>query len=183
MSSPISQATSPRVKSPRTERQTPHKGAADDLEKIKEDSAESFLEVHNQDGMVLVVPLTHEEKVLKDQTINPIFSHYNMNPATQSVGTQSIVYSNNDEKLTHHDLKDSSHIIKPNPSRVVLSKKQQQSNASFSRVSGPPVLLSPRVSNGDLSQNMDMSGENQGEDGTITFNDLQEAQFRENRYL
>lgn len=59
----------------------------DDLEKIKEDSAESFLEVHNQDGMVLVVPLTQEEKVLKEQTINPIFSSYNKNPATQSVGT------------------------------------------------------------------------------------------------
>ena len=58
VASPVSEATSPLVKSPRTERQTPHKGGAEDLEKIKEDSAESFLEVHNQDGMVLVVPLT-----------------------------------------------------------------------------------------------------------------------------
>jgi len=37
--------------------------------------------------MVLVIPLTQEEKVLKEQTINPIFSNYNMNPATQSVAT------------------------------------------------------------------------------------------------
>ena len=31
-----------------------------DLEKIREDSAESFIEVHNQDGVVVCVPLNED---------------------------------------------------------------------------------------------------------------------------
>lgn len=44
----------------------------EDLEKIKEDSAESFIEVHNQDGLVLVVAATQESKPAQSMlTKNP----------------------------------------------------------------------------------------------------------------
>jgi hypothetical protein len=113
----------------------------DDLERIKEDSAESFLEVHNQDGVVLTIPMSNEEKAIRNSRLNSPIK--NPNAAVNiSQGTEVIPpsHTNQNEKLSSNNPdnsnKDSMSFIKANPSRVVLSKKQFSSNNTLITKSG-----------------------------------------------